>query len=381
MNIRPKKLHHSEQMERKATWLELFFDLSLVVPIYQLSHYLVEHLSFVGILSYIVLFMAVFQTWQHNMYYNEQFELPEKFMRVFTLIKILLLICMTAFIPTALGVGKFGFVVTFCLIRLFMTVLWTWGAHHNPELKNVTKAYSIGTLLGTLLLISSLWLPEMAMLLFWLMAIIIDIILPVLIVRSKESKNLSLSDHIPERFGLFFLILLGEGIISLTLILITSHAGFAALFFPAVLGLLLVFGVWWLYIDNIMAKPIHRESASHRILWQQGHLGLFLTLPALGASITFLLEHFDAPHKSGILFVTVVLILLLFFLGIIERSLNQEEHAPCQNKKGLLWRGLAILFLFFLMMFPWWPAWVIFLILNGIIWAQVLISGYCHKKV
>ncbi len=382
MKIRPKKLHHSEAIERKASWLELFFDLSLVVPVYQLSHYLAEHLSFMGILVYGVLFMAVLQSWQHHVYYNEQFSLPEKVMRGITLVKLLLLICMTAFIPTALGDGKLGFILIFCTIRLFMTGLWEWSAFHNPQMAALTRQYSRGTLVGTLLLVVSLWLPQAWTIVFWVSAILLDAVLPTLMFRRHDSAHLSLSNHLPERFGLFFLILLGEGIISITLALLNNNNIFLQVIPAAALGLFLIFGIWWLYIDTIMAKPIRRDSMPHTILWQEGHVGLMLILPALGASIAILLENTSALQKSSILFVALVVGAILFFFGIIERALRKDIHTPCQCSRGLSYRIIGVVLLALLLWIPaTWPSWVVFLVLNGIVWGQVIVAdGYETKK-
>ncbi len=373
MKSRPQILHHSQQQERKATWLELFFDLSLVVPIFQLSHYLVDHLSFMGVVGYVILFMAVLQVWMHNVYYHEQFELPEKTIRIITLLKILLLICMTSFIPTALGDGKLGFVLSFCAVRILITGLWEWSAYHNPPFRDLTRKYSRGTILGTVIFLLSLWAPEAWTIWMWLSAIVLDTALPALMMRHNDSSELSRSDHLPERFGLFFLILLGESIISITSALLNPEHSFSQVILAAVLGILLVFGIWWLYIDTIMAKPINRDSSKHVILWQQGHMALFLALPGLGASILLLLNY--GASASAILFIAIVLAVILLSLGIIERGLIQSPCSPCQKIQGLFWRMVAVVVVLLIIFAPnMWTVWMVFLLLNVIVWGQVLVA-------
>jgi low temperature requirement protein LtrA len=52
--VRPPRLRttDAEEGERRATWLELFFDLVFVVAIAQLSHELVEDHSLAGFARY-----------------------------------------------------------------------------------------------------------------------------------------------------------------------------------------------------------------------------------------------------------------------------------------------------------------------------------------
>lgn len=45
--------------ERRATWLELFYDLVFVVAIAQLTHKLNEDVSLSGLISFVVLFVPV----------------------------------------------------------------------------------------------------------------------------------------------------------------------------------------------------------------------------------------------------------------------------------------------------------------------------------
>lgn len=48
-----------EAEERRATWLELFYDLVFVVAIAQLAHKLNEDVSLSGLIGFVVLFVPV----------------------------------------------------------------------------------------------------------------------------------------------------------------------------------------------------------------------------------------------------------------------------------------------------------------------------------
>ena len=62
------------EIERKVSWLELFFDLYFVVVIAHLSHGLAKHISWAGIGEFVFLFIPVWWVWIGAAYYIERFD-------------------------------------------------------------------------------------------------------------------------------------------------------------------------------------------------------------------------------------------------------------------------------------------------------------------
>ncbi len=69
-------IHQEEdqQLHRKVSWLELFYDLVFVAVIAQISHYLAGHMTWEGLAGYALLFVPVWWVWIAGTYYNERFE-------------------------------------------------------------------------------------------------------------------------------------------------------------------------------------------------------------------------------------------------------------------------------------------------------------------
>ena len=63
--IRPPRLRTAgvESEIRRATWMELFYDLVFVVAVAQLGARLSEDHSFVGVLEFVGLFIPVWWAW------------------------------------------------------------------------------------------------------------------------------------------------------------------------------------------------------------------------------------------------------------------------------------------------------------------------------
>src|SRR5690349_13150855 len=85
----PRLIFADDEEERRVSWLELFYDLVFVVVISQLSHYLAEHVSLAGALSFGLLFVPVWWVWIGGTIYNARFETPDISYRVATLAQML----------------------------------------------------------------------------------------------------------------------------------------------------------------------------------------------------------------------------------------------------------------------------------------------------
>ena len=93
-----------EEKERRATWLELFYDLIFVAVISQLSHKLSADMSLIGILGYVFLFVPVWLIWLSSTYYNERFEVYDVRHRIFTFLKMIPVAAIACSIHDAFGV-------------------------------------------------------------------------------------------------------------------------------------------------------------------------------------------------------------------------------------------------------------------------------------
>ena len=78
----PRLLTAQESGERRASWLELFFDLVFVVAITELSRVLVLDHSAGGFLRLAGLFVPVWVAWQGYMAYATRFDTDDALFRV-----------------------------------------------------------------------------------------------------------------------------------------------------------------------------------------------------------------------------------------------------------------------------------------------------------
>ena len=90
--------------ERKVSWLELFYDLSFVVVVSELSHSLATHVGWDGLGSFILLFLPVWWVWISGTIYNDRFETQDLSYRLFVFVQIVIVAAMAVFAHGGTGV-------------------------------------------------------------------------------------------------------------------------------------------------------------------------------------------------------------------------------------------------------------------------------------
>ena len=56
----------TDGLSQRASTLEFFYDLAFVFVITQVSHLLLEHLTWLGVLQSLIILLAVYWSWNHT---------------------------------------------------------------------------------------------------------------------------------------------------------------------------------------------------------------------------------------------------------------------------------------------------------------------------
>ncbi|SBV00132.1 Low temperature requirement protein LtrA [Streptomyces sp. Ncost-T6T-1] len=208
----------SMKLRRDVSPLELFYDLVFVLAAYQLSHHLLEHLTWRGAAETGVLLVAVFGTWAYTSYEATFLDVDRRVTRWMIVVAMGLGLFMNAAIPGAFGDRAWAFVIPLLAI-LFASGSVTALAGRTDLLREHYRR--------TLLWVSAsapLWIVGAAVgsgprLWWWAAAALIDVtgtwLAHPLPGRTLSSRELAFdADHMLERLRLFFLILLGETVLT-----------------------------------------------------------------------------------------------------------------------------------------------------------------------
>ena len=112
--------------ERRATWLELFFDLVFVVAIAALAVFLHDHLTLGGFLGFALLLVPVEWAWMSFAYYADQFDTDDTLFRVVMLVAMLASAALAVNVDGALEGSPAGFAAANVVLRLLLVDLYAW---------------------------------------------------------------------------------------------------------------------------------------------------------------------------------------------------------------------------------------------------------------
>lgn len=281
MLIKPPRLRTNSDAERHATWLELFFDLVFVVAISELAIKLKADISWDGVLGFVALFVPVWWAWVGTTFYNTRFDTDDLLQRLLVFFQIATVAALAVTIPTALGPSSANFALSYVVVRFILILQYLRAARDLPIARPLTIWYGTGFAIAALIWLVSVFVPTPLRFALWAIAMGVDIGTPLTFAQRSVTLPPN-SSHIPERFGLLTLIVLGEGVAGVVRSLSLQQVNILAVV-GALLGLGVVFCLWWIYFDHIDGSAIRSMRTTHRFLFAQ--IWMYTHLPFL-ASIT-----------------------------------------------------------------------------------------------
>jgi low temperature requirement protein LtrA len=271
---------------RKATWFELFFDLVFVVAVAQLSGAYAHHYDPGGAAVFALAFLAMWWCWLGHTFHATRFDDDSSSRRLLGFLQM----AATAL----LGYGVVG--------AAGRAGLGLWRRH-----RRVQGAAGAGLLARTPLARRGRADPGLCHVVrgagravagrrygaadgtrgaCWALALGLDLASPWLVARHTAVVPPH-PEHLPERFGLFTIILLGEGMASVVHALDHGPQLHGSSVVSALMGAVLSFGLWLLYFDRVKGqgeRHIANSVAGRRLrLWAYGHVPLYMGIASLAA--------------------------------------------------------------------------------------------------
>lgn len=377
--------HEDQNHKHKATWLELFYDLVFVIAIAELTHKLSTDISWSGFLTFVFLFVPVWWSWIGVTFYNDRFETGDLSQRFFTFLHMIAIGAIAYHIHLGLEEGATGFAISYIFGRTLITWLWARAGAHNKPIMPVVRRFVSGFSISILLWIISLWVPAPWKYVLWAVGLLIELITPLTTLQLQAKlKTLERSVHLPERFGLFMIIVIGETVVAVVRGLSEVSQFTITTTFIALLGATFAFMIWWLYFDFINPRPV-RKGTTPVIAWAYGHFPLVMSIAALGAGILKLTSFSGTVLPINIVWLICgSLAIALLSIGLLENTLATYKHRLCSTGVGKLVRYggmLACLLLPFFSILH--TPWVLMTLLIMIVISQIVHSekSQCHVHI
>ena len=197
--------------ERRASWLELFFDLTFAGAVGQLAGALQDHPALTTLARFVLLFTPIWWLWVQLTFYADRHESEDATHRASFLAAILLCLGLAASAPRALSGDTTGFVIAFAALRGLQLLLYARARHHLPATRPLYNCYLICFGAGGTLWLSSLAVTGSARYSFWIAALLADATGALAMLRPRRRVPVNPA-HLADRFQLFVLIVLGESV-------------------------------------------------------------------------------------------------------------------------------------------------------------------------
>ncbi len=272
--------------EHEVTPLELFFDLVFVFAMTQVTVLLADDPTWAGVLRGMLVLAALWWAWTVYAWLTSTMDVDEGGVRLAMLASMGAMLVVALAVPGAFGDDAVLFGVSYLLVRLLHLVLSALVGRDDPDRLSALLRFAPTSIIGPSLLVLAGFLEGDARIGVWVVALAIDYLGPVTIGVGGGWRVAP--EHFAERHGLIVLIALGESIIA-----IGVGAGFeleAGVIVGAVLGIVVVSALWWLYFD------VAAIFARRRLMQAEGlelhYLALaysYLHLPMVAGVVLFAL--------------------------------------------------------------------------------------------
>jgi len=289
----PPKLRTLESSDgRRASYLELFFDLVFVVAIAQLAHELVVDHSLHGFAVFAALYLPVFLAWQGFSFYADRFDTDDVVFRVVMFTAMLAIAALAIQIPDAAHGDSTGFVLAYIVLRSLMVGLYLRSYRHVPEARALSGRYASEYSLAIAIWAASLAFESPTRYVLWAVAIAWELSIPTLARRLFTAIPVHAS-HVPERFALFTIIVLGETIVVVALGTAGSEWALTSAAVAGI-GFAAAAAIWWVYFGGGGEVTLRRSPAAI-LLFTHVHIPLLAALTAFSAGVALAIHHASDP--------------------------------------------------------------------------------------
>jgi low temperature requirement protein LtrA len=273
--------------EHQVTPLELFFDLTLVFAITQVTVMLADDPTWRGVFRGMLVLAALWWAWTAYAWLTSTMDVDEGGIRLVLLGSMAAMFGVALAVPGAFGDDALLFGVAYFLVRLLHLVLSGIVGRDDPDRRGAILRYAPTALIGASLLVLAGFLEGDVRIAVWLVALAIDYLGP-LVVGIGGGWRVA-PEHFAERHGLIVLIALGESIIAIGL-----GAGFeldTGVIVAAALGIVVVSALWWLYFDvaAIMARRRLMQATGLELHRLALHAYSYMHLPLIAGIVLFAL--------------------------------------------------------------------------------------------
>ncbi|HEY1238046.1 MAG TPA: low temperature requirement protein A [Solirubrobacterales bacterium] len=294
--LEPPRLRTAEDpgAERHATWYELFFDLVFAAAVIELATALADDPTSAVFARFAALFFAISWAWAGFAVYANRFDTDDLVYRLIKAAAAFAIAAIAIEIPRMMegDGGTMAFAAGYAAVKLLLVALYLRARFHVHEQgRRLIDTYISAYAFTALLWLASLLVPSPYRVVIWGVALGLDLCVPPYAWRTLGPSPIVVS-HITERFGQFFIVVLGVSIASVVGAVAGIQFSLEA-WILAVTSFITALCIWWIYFDLADTSVVGRGSLG--LVYVYGHIPLFPGIAAFAAGTTLAITEIDQP--------------------------------------------------------------------------------------
>lgn len=311
---------------RVSSPLELLFDLTFVVAVGTAASHFAEMVAaghpVPAVLAFVLAMFAISVAWISFSWFASAFATDDWLYRTLTMVQMIGVVVFSLGLPAMFFSVEEGehlelrvMVLGYVVMRVAMVLQWWRAARESRPFHDVGKANIRWTVIAQVgWIVVAFTHPPLTVVVIVCVALgVLELLLPVLTQGSAGGTPWH-PHHVAERYSLFAIIALGEGVVGT----VASSAGLLGgadgmhwsgdAIAVVVAGVGLTFGLWWVYFTTPFGDVlVHRRRRGY--LFGYGHIPLFIGIAGAGAGLHVAGLHLE--HHAEIGEVAVVLSLAI----------------------------------------------------------------------
>ncbi|SCF10352.1 Low temperature requirement protein LtrA [Micromonospora coriariae] len=215
---------------RRVTLLELFFDLVYVVALALISRALVVGLDWHRAAEALILLSAVWWTWAITTLVTDMYDPERNEIKLLIIAVMFGALLMTTSVPEAFGARGLVFAVTYVAIHLGRGLFLMPIVRHEPQTQRRAARIFVWFAVSAIPWIIGGYVSDNARIICWAVALAIDYSgfrlaypVPGLGVVPTQQRNVT-AEHLSERYQQFFIIALGDAILTIGTMFSLAHS-------------------------------------------------------------------------------------------------------------------------------------------------------------
>lgn len=320
-------IRSDKESHRQASWVELFIDLAFVVSIASMAQIFENGFTWLNIFIYSIIFFVVFWIWNKFTWYSAFYANDDVPFRIIYLTLIFPVLGVVSSLEDILAGNYFNAIVFYIAINVLLLILWGRVLLSRDKLKRNAKSFFLGYLISIILLVISLFVDTETKYILWIFAFLSEFFGPLVGWYLSKSKIPVHTDHIVERHGLFTIILLGEGLVSIASnFQSVFHSGY---WFVLLAAFVVIICIWWLYFDcgfgftTNLSKNIWRT-----FIFGYGQFLVFLSIVFTSIGLEYGMHHLVDHKNDGLLEGKVILFAMgcfVLMMSIIQLMISKQN--------------------------------------------------------